>query len=240
MNPPTNNDSSRQHVSRALTKKVPILYEDESVVVFDKPAGLLVIPAPNVDRPSLTEIVNYQFSSRGVKAKLHPCHRLDRDTSGAIMYAVGKRSQKSMMALFQERLVEKRYVAVVQGVLRRKKGKIEGFISQPNRIKYSQFSKEKPAVSLYKVVREYNNFSLLEVQPITGRTNQIRIQFSKLGHPLVGDRKYSVARQYPIKFRRPALHAYSLKWKDPVTQKTISVQSNLPNDMEVLCARNGT
>lgn len=238
MSPQPNKSSSSERNARALAKPIPILFESPRVIVFDKPAGVLVIPAPGDDRPSLTDIVNHQFASRGEKSKLHPCHRLDRDTSGVIMYAVGKKAQQDMMQLFAGRQVEKTYMAAVQGHLKRKKGKIEGFISQPDRIKYSQFSRGKQALSHYQVLEEFEHFSLLEVRPVTGRTNQIRIQLSDMGHPLVGDRKYSVARQYPVKFRRPALHAQSLRWKEPGSQKTITVHSTLPKDMEVLCARN--
>lgn len=240
MSPPPNNPSRDKSVARALTKTIPVLFSQDDIMVFDKPAGVLVIPAPGDDRPCLTEIVNFQYGEKTGQAKLHPCHRIDRDTSGAIMYAIGKRAQQRMMDLFHRREVEKVYLAAVQGHLKRKKGKIEGFLSQPDRIKYSRSSKGKPASSFYEVISEYKDFSVVEVRPVTGRTNQIRIQFSQLGHPLVGDRKYSVARKYPVKFRRPALHAASLSWRDPDKKKTNTVHSTLPNDMEVLCARNRT
>lgn len=240
MNPRPNNLSSSAGVSRSLTKPIPVLFENDHVIVFDKPAGVLVIPAPNDDKPSLTEIVNYQYRDQLPKCKLHPCHRIDRDTSGLVMYAKGKQQQKRMMELFRTRDIDKVYLAIVQGKLKRKTGKIEGFISQPNQIKYSKSSPEKMAISFYRVVRESRQTSLVEVRPVTGRTNQIRIQFSQFGHPLLGDRKYSIAKNYAVKFRRPALHAQSLSWIDPETKKQIKVQSTLPNDMEAFCARNGT
>jgi 23S rRNA-/tRNA-specific pseudouridylate synthase len=104
-----------------------------------------------------------------------------------------------------------------------------------------KFQKHKAgelAVTRYKVIEQRKKFSIVEIEPVTGRTNQIRIQFSDKGHPLVGERKYAFARDYELKFRRVALHSSKIGWVDPLNGKKIEVTSNLPHDMEVFLARN--
>jgi len=101
---------------------IDILYEDDHYIVFDKPAGLLVIPTPKNERKTLVNIVNQQYAGQKDSVKLHPCHRIDRETSGVIIFAKGKRNQKLMMDLFKRRAVEKKYIAFVHGRLPLKRG----------------------------------------------------------------------------------------------------------------------
>ena len=209
-------------------RPVTVLYQDDFYVVFDKPAGLLVIPAANEQQRTLTDIVNQQLSGAGPGWRLHPCHRIDQETSGAIIYAKGKKAQVMMMDLFRKRAVAKTYIAFVHGKLNRVKG---GFRS-PIRDPYRRFARPVPAETQYKVLQVKRNFSVVEVQPVTGRTNQIRIHFSAAGHPLVGDRKFAFARDYALKFRRTALHAASLAWTHPVSRQKIHVHCDLPKDMQ--------
>ena len=214
--------------SKAL---IDVLHEDDHFMVFNKPAGLLVIPTPKNEQRTLVNIVNRQYADEANSSKLHPCHRIDRDTSGAIIFAKGKRNQKLMMDLFKQRAVEKTYIAFVHGMLSSRQGQFRKSVKDIHQRKFQKRSPATPAITSYKVVGTRNNFSIVEVQPVTGRTNQIRIHFSQAKHPLLGDRKYAFARDYSLKFRRTALHAAALKWTHPVSHKTISVRSNLPKDM---------
>lgn len=233
------NDSERGvNPSRSLRDKLPVLFENDIVVIFDKPSGLLVIPSPKNESTTMVDVVNRQYQEFSQHFKLHPCHRLDRETSGVIMFAKGKKHQKTMMDLFKKQEIGKKYIAYVQGNLKKGEGDIQGFISDVDHLKFNKQKSSKFAKSHFRVLQQKKQFSVVEVQPITGRTNQIRIQFSHMGHPLVGDRKYSVVRRFPLKFSRTALHAASLEWIDPATRKKIKVSSNLPKDMEVFRARN--
>lgn len=199
-----------------------ISYEDEHLIIVDKPAGLLVIPTPKNETNTLTHLLNRQLDSRGIQVNAYPCHRLDRDTSGLIVYAKGKKMQKIMMDKFKERRVKKHYIAFVHGRL----SKMAGTLDRP--------IEGKRALTKYVVLDERNNFSIVEVEPITGRTNQIRIHFRATGHPLLGERRYAFAKDYELKFRRTALHASSIEFTHPLTNKLLSFSSSLPQDMQRL------
>lgn len=210
---------------------INILYEDDHIIVFDKPTGLLVIPTPKSEQKTLVNIVNRQYASEADSPKLHPCHRIDRETSGAVIFAKGKKYQKLMMDLFKERAIEKKYIALIHGKLPAKQGQFRRPVKDIHQRKFKKRLPATPAITSYKVLKIRNDFSIVEVRPVTGRTNQIRIHFSQAKHPIVGDRKYAFARDYSLKFRRTALHAAELKWTHPVSRATIYVQSNLPKDM---------
>lgn len=224
---------------------IPILYEDQVCVAFDKPPGLLVIPAEGKKTTTLTDIVNEQFSSQNVSPqdnqeqfRLHPCHRLDRDTSGVILYAKGKRNQKVLMDVFNEKKVIKYYTAFVHGHLEKKAGEISGQIKDFYQKKFARHSSGKPALTRYRVVESRKHYSVLDVMPVTGRTNQIRIHFAQLKHPLVGEDKYAFRKDFALKFKRTALHARELEWYHPVIKKNVKAAAQLPDDMSRFLAQN--
>ncbi len=221
-----------------LSRIIDILYEDEQFVVFNKPAGLLVIPTPYGEDNTLVNIVNKQFEAHGKDFKLHPCHRLDRDTSGVIIFAKGKHNQQVMMDLFGRKELKKHYTAFVQGRLPRATGEFRSVIKDFDQQKHRNFESKQIAITRYRVLETRKTFSVLDVEPVTGKTNQIRIHFSDAGYPLVGDRKYSVVKNFPLKFKRTALHAQSIEWDHPVTHKQIKITAELPKDMEVFLAAN--
>ena len=207
------------------------MYEDESCVVFNKPAGLLVIPTPKNEKNTLVNIVNHQYALRMKAAHLHPCHRLDRETSGVIILAKTKRAQQMMMELFKQRRVKKKYIAFVRGHLNKRQGEYRAPVVSLEEKKFRKNFGGELGITRYKVLEERKEYSVIEVEPVTGRTNQIRVHLSQMNHPLLGDRKYSFARDYELKFRRVALHAYQLDWTSPTSRKAIHVQAELPKDM---------
>ncbi|MBL8013771.1 MAG: RluA family pseudouridine synthase [Candidatus Omnitrophica bacterium] len=217
---------------------IPIVYEDPIAIVFNKPPGLLVIPAENRKVTTLTDIVNKQYLQRSIQgggqasARLHPCHRLDRDTSGVILYAKGKRNQKSLMELFNQKKVLKHYTAFVHGRLSRHIGEIRSEIKDYYQNKFAAFSFGKSALTRYKVLEFRKNFSVVDVMPVTGRTNQIRIHFAHIKHPLVGEDRYAFRKDFILKFKRIALHARELQWPNPLSRKDITVTASLPDDMQ--------
>lgn len=215
---------------------IPILFQDQAIFVFDKPAGLVVTPEPNARSKTLTDIVNDQEPSNEL-GRLYPCHRLDRDTTGAIIYARGKANEERVMEQFRNGLVRKKYIAFVQGKLRHPAGEIKSAIRDFHERRFSSRRpraelKGKPAITRYKTVVVKHLFSVVEVYPLTGRTNQIRIHLKEIGHPLLGERLYALGRDASVKFRRVALHAAEVTFKHPQTGKWITVESPLAKDME--------
>ncbi len=199
---------------------IPIIYEDDWLLVLDKPSGLLTIPTPKNEPRTLSSILNEDLKKRGLAYRLYPCHRLDRETSGLIIYAKGKSIQKKIMEEFQHKSVKKIYIAFIQGSL----PKDEGSISYP--------IESKSAVTKYRVTEKRKDFSIVEVVPLTGRTNQIRIHFKNIGHPLVGESKFAFRRDFKLRAKRLCLHAWVLRFMHPVTGKELSLLDALPTDME--------
>lgn len=214
-------------------KPIKVLYEDDYFVVFDKPAGLLVVPTPKGELRTLVHLANVPFSSSSGGPKLHPCHRLDRETSGVIIFAKGKHYQRVMMDIFKNRKITKKYIAFVQGSVFHDAGEIKSFTKSLEFKKYKKNSQGQYSITRYKVLERRKLFSVVEVEPLTGHTNQIRIHFKEKGHPLLGERKYAFGKDFDLKFRRVALHAKSIEWLHPVTKKHIKIESPLSKDMEV-------
>jgi 23S rRNA pseudouridine1911/1915/1917 synthase len=198
---------------------IPVAYEDDWLIILNKPAGLLTIPSPHHESRTLTSIVNEHLRERHLSCRAYPCHRLDRETSGLIIYAKGKSTQKKMMDLFKQRRVQKSYLAFIQGSLPLKKGDITTPIERMK------------AHTRYRVIGEGKGFSVVEVYPVTGRTNQIRIHFKSLGHPLVGETKYAFRKDFALRAKRACLHAQKLSFVHPQTGETISLGSEVPLDM---------
>jgi len=199
---------------------IPIAYEDDWFLVVNKPTGLLSVPTPKKESRTLTSILNQDALARGLEYRLYPCHRLDRETSGLIIYAKGKSIEKKMSDAFRDRLVQKKYIAFVHGKLAHSEGKITVPIEGKN------------ALTKYKVTQEKSNYSVVEVYPVTGRTNQIRIHFKHIQHPLVGEDKFIFRKDFALRAKRVCLHAEYLEFKHPQTAKMAIIKSPLPGDMQ--------
>jgi 23S rRNA pseudouridine1911/1915/1917 synthase len=199
---------------------IPIVYEDDWLLIVDKPPGLLTIPTPKNERRTLTSILNDDLKTRGITYRLHPCHRLDRETSGLIIFAKGKSIQKKMMEQFKQKKVRKTYIAFIQGELPSAQGAIRSPIDG------------RPAVTKYKVMEKRNKFSIIEVMPLTGRKNQIRIHLKCIGHPLVGETKFAFRRDYNLQAKRICLHSKGLEFLHPMTSKLVNINSKLATDLK--------
>lgn len=201
---------------------IPVVYEDDWLLIVNKPAGLLTIPAPKNETYTLTNILNEQQKEKNLSFLLHPCHRLDKQTSGMIIYAKGKSVQKKVIELFRVKKIKKTYIAFVQGNI----GKVQGEINRP--------IEGVSAVTKYKVVRTgiQKNWTFVEIAPLTGRTNQIRIHFTSIGHPILGEKKFAYRRDFQLKINRLCLHAKTLEFLHPVTGRLIKVDSELPLGMK--------
>ena len=165
-------------------------------------------------------ILNQDAVEKELKYRLHPCHRLDRETSGLIIYAKGKSIEKKITDLFRDRLVHKKYIAFVHGKLAHSEGQISYAIEG------------KSALTKYKVIQEKSNYSVVEAIPVTGRTNQIRIHFKDLQHPLVGEDKFVFRKDFALRFKRICLEAKELQFRHPVTGKDLKISIDLAQDLK--------
>src|SRR3989338_2664009 len=207
-------------------KRYRIIYEDDWLIIVDKPSGMLVIPTPKKETSTLTDLLNQDLDARGIEANAHPCHRLDRETSGLIIYAKGKNSQRLMMEEFKKKSVKKTYIAFAHGRVKKNFDIINKAIYNRNR------NRHEPAATKYKVLERRKDFTILEVEPVTGRTNQIRIHLKDIGHPLVGESVYVFRKDFELRFKRAALHAKEIEFIHPISKEKLKFSSRLPGDME--------
>jgi len=213
---------------------ITILYEDNDVIVVDKPAGLTVHPAPGHPRGTLVNalLAHYPRLSE-LSDSLRPgiVHRLDRDTSGVMVIAKNKSAEMSLVNQFKERTIKKTYLTLVQGKLTPEQGIIEAAIGRhpADRKKMAVVHEGREARTRYRVVQYLENYTLLEVMPETGRTHQIRVHLSAIGYPVVGDAVYGV--KSPL-LSRQFLHAHKLGFRLPSTGDFKEFTSPLPEDLE--------
>lgn len=199
---------------------INIIFEDDYLLAVNKPAGILVVPTPKGEKHTLTNLVNQIMAKRGLPIKVYPCHRLDRDTSGIVLFSKDKETEQKMFQQFKERRVKKKYIALVSGCPKQNSGiinkRIEGL----------------EAITKYNLLRKKEGYSILEVEPVTGRTNQIRIHLKSIGYPVLGERKYAFGKDFKVRFRRTALHARELSFTHPVTGQFINIKAPIPDDMK--------
>ncbi|MFY9402400.1 MAG: RluA family pseudouridine synthase [Candidatus Omnitrophota bacterium] len=187
---------------------IPVVYEDNYLLVVDKPSGLLTVPTPKKEKRTLTSILGF-----------YPCHRLDRGTSGLIIYAKCREVQRRMAEAFKHRQVKKTYIAFVYGFPYKESGVIEKRIE-------NLFAKTS-----YRVVEKRRFFTVVEAEPFTGRTNQLRIHFKSLGNPILGEDRFAFRKDFKIKAKRLMLHAKSLEFLHPISGKALKIEVGLPQDM---------
>jgi 23S rRNA pseudouridine1911/1915/1917 synthase len=222
---------------RAEAEDLPlrILYEDDDVVVIDKPAGMVVHAGAGHTHGTLVNALLGHFGSlSSVNGDLRPgiVHRLDRDTSGVLVAARTDAAHQSLAQQFQARQVEKVYLALVHGRPRPAQGKITSPISR-DPIRRTRMSTHpgagRSALTDYRIIEDFSKLSLLEVRIGTGRTHQIRVHMASLGHPVFGDRLYGA----PVApgFERFFLHALRLRFALPSTHQPISIESPLPAEL---------
>ena len=206
-----------ENAKRANTK-LNILFEDDNIVVVNKPYGLLTISTEKEKEKTLYKEVSDYVKLSNKKATIFIVHRLDKDTSGIVLFAKSEKIKNMYQDNWNELVKRREYVAVVEGSFREKEGKIESYLTENSaNIVYKTNSRDgKLAITNYNVIRENSKYSLVSINIETGRKNQIRVHMSDLGHPIVGDRKYG-GQISPIK--RLCLHANSLELINPLTKK---------------------
>ncbi|MEW6777278.1 MAG: RluA family pseudouridine synthase [Bdellovibrionota bacterium] len=219
-----------------------VLWEDGAVLIVGKPAGWLTVPTPKKETKTLLHWASDYVKRHGGK-KAYVVHRLDRETSGAIALAKTPEAQQSLEKQFREHKPGRTYLALVQGVPAKKKDRlVHRLVPDPAQRGVERVSRNPrlgvEAVTEYEVLEAFGGVAaLLEVKPQTGRTNQIRVQLAHVGHPLVGDRKYSKAGKFSVRAARTLLHAQGLSFRHPVTGKTLEARAPLPGDFEEVLIR---
>ena len=225
---------------------IEIVYEDDDLVVVNKPAGMVVHPAAGVAAGTLANALAFHFqklsSGRG-EARPGIVHRLDKDTSGLLVVAKTESAHDDLANQFRAREIFKTYVALVHGQLEKDRGEIEQPIARDprHRTRMAVVRGGRPALSLYRVRQKFDRFSLLDVELKTGRTHQIRVHLAWLKHPVVGDKTYgggrdktivdSVIRSRIAKLGRQFLHAEKLGFRHPRTQDFKKFTAPLPTDL---------
>ena len=222
------------------TKIMKIIFENEDIIVIDKPAGLTVHPVTPEQKDTLVnELITHYPEIKNVgEDLLRPgiVHRLDKDTSGLMIIAKNNKVFEHLKNQFQQRKVEKKYIALVHGKVKDKKGTITKSISfsKKDHKKRSALldEKSKRAWTEYQVIENFENYTLLEVSIKTGRTHQIRIHLASIGHPVAGDKQYKFKRQInPKNLSRQFLHAKYLKFQ-LLDGKIMEFKSELPEDLK--------
>ena len=219
-----------------------VVYRDDDVIVIDKPAGLVTHPSPGHDRGTLVNaLLGLEAGNRGLGTAAgleRPgiVHRLDRDTSGLIVVARNDAAQVSLQAQLKARRVRKTYLALAGGVVNAQVGRIEKPIGRDprNRLRQAVTAEGKPATTGYRVRERFAEWTLLELDLVTGRTHQIRVHLASIGHAVAGDTVYAsgAVRRGPDRLERLFLHAWKLEFVSPGSGRLVRCEAPLPDELE--------
>jgi 23S rRNA pseudouridine1911/1915/1917 synthase len=228
-------DSEPQLLAQPLP--LVVVYEDADLLVVDKPAGLVVHPAPGHSRGTLVNALLARYPDLPVDQGRRPgmVHRLDKDTSGLIIVAKNEDARRYLQRQFKEAKVRKVYLALVEGRMEPEQGIIDAPLGRDpkSRKRMAVRPGGRAAVTEYRVLDQFEEQTLLEVRPRTGRTHQVRVHLAFVGHPVVGDRTYGYRKQR-LGTERQFLHAHRLGFRLPSTGKPIELVSELPQDLSVV------
>lgn len=207
---------------------INIIYEDEAYLVVNKPAGIPVHPSMDHYTDSLANGVIFYFNQIGLKKKIRPVNRLDKDTSGIVIFAKNEYIQECLIKQMKNKQFIKKYIAIVNGNL----DNLEGIINAPIARKENSIIERcvsetgDTAITHYKVLKRNDNFDVIECILETGRTHQIRVHFAYLGHSLLSDTLYGVSS--PL-INRQALHAYEVEFIHPITKQKVKYIADIPD-----------
>ena len=223
----------KQPVRKVVRSKLPIIFEDDHIIVINKPSGLLSIASDNEKKSTAYRILSDYVQQKDKHNRVFVVHRLDEDTSGVLMIAKDKETQEKYQDNWNELVSKRGYYAIVDGILDKKQGTITSYLKK--NAQNMMYSSKKPgdgqySITHYKVIKEKEDYSLLDVNIDSGRKNQIRVHLGDIGHHVVGDDKYGNPTN-PIK--RLGLHAYELDIKDPYTGKVMKFKAPIPKEFDL-------
>ena len=222
-----------KHKKSFHCKELDIVFEDPYLFIIDKHPGLLSM-SNNSRQQTVQTVLNRYLEKGGGRNTSHLVHRLDRDTSGLMVYAKDVQTQQSLINGWQQLVTDRRYLALVKGEFEQTRGRIQSWLTEDKKFVTHSSPVDnggKYAVTHYNVLASSNGYSLVECELETGRKNQIRVHMADLGHPVVGDRKYG-SDEDPM--RRLGLHAYMLCFTHPVTGKHLRFETPVPFCFEKL------
>lgn len=209
-------------------RRLKIVYEDDDIIVVNKGYGLLSMGTDKIKEGTAYSILRDYLKWKDPRNKLFIVHRLDRDTSGLMVFAKSEEAKNRLQHNWNNMVISRKYLAVVEGKPEPEEGVVRSYLAENSR--FEVYSTDKPeegqlAITRYKTLRSRNGYSLMEVSLDTGRKNQIRVHMKDLGHPIAGDRRYG-AKSSPI--HRMALHAQTLRFVHPMTRKDMNFSTPVP------------
>lgn len=209
-------------------RRLKIVYEDDDIIVVNKGYGLLSMGTDKIKEGTAYSILRDYLKWKDPRNKLFIVHRLDRDTSGLMVFAKSEEAKNRLQHNWNNMVISRKYLAVVEGKPEPEEGVVRSYLAENSR--FEVYSTDKPeegqlAITRYKTLRSRNGYSLMEVSLDTGRKNQIRVHMKDLGHPIAGDRRYG-AKSSPI--HRMALHAQTLRFVHPMTRKDMNFLTPVP------------
>ena len=211
--------------------KLDILFEDDALLILNKPPFMPVHPSINHYEDSLSNGVKYYFDKLNLKTKIRPVVRLDKNTSGIVIFAKNEYIQECLIKEMKSCDFKKEYLAILEGKLDKKFIEVEANIEREKEsIITRRVSKTGAyAKTIFEVVKEFNGYTLVKCTLLTGRTHQIRVHAKYIGHPVCGDDLYGISSNYIL---RQALHAHKVSFIHPITKEIIEIKCDLPNDMK--------
>ncbi|NLZ15697.1 MAG: RluA family pseudouridine synthase [Erysipelotrichaceae bacterium] len=225
-------------IKRKTRSNLPIIYEDDDLIVINKPSGLLSIASDNEKSSTAYRMLSDYVQQKDKHNRIFVVHRLDEDTSGVLMVAKNVKIQQALQEKWNEIVTKRGYFAVVEGVMDKPEGTFKTYLKKNSQ--NLMYSSKKPgdgqlAITHYKVIKTNGVFSLLDVNIDTGRKNQIRVHLGESGHFVIGDDKYG---KPPNPIGRLGLHAYALEFIHPITGKKMSFSTPMPKEFLTLIEKN--
>lgn len=217
----------------ATNIKLNIVYEDDCFLILNKPAGIAVHPSIQHYTDSLANGVKFYFETIGLHKKIRPVNRLDLNTSGLIIFAKNEYVQECLIKQMQDNTFQKYYIAFVEGTFTNKEGVINLPIARKENsiIERCISPSGQEAITDYVIIDEFDSFSIVKCHLQTGRTHQIRVHMSAIGHPLLGDTLYGHTSSL---INRQALHSHKISFVHPVTKQIMNFTCELPDDMKTI------
>ena len=219
-------------IREKVAKNIDIIYEDKDIIVINKPSGLLTVATEKEKNKTAYHLVMEYLKKKNNNNRIFIIHRLDKDTSGIIMFAKNERAKHLYQDNWNDIVKKRCYYAVIDGKMENKEGTIKSYLKENGNMVYSVKDRSgKLAITEYKVLKERKNISLLDINLKTGRKNQIRVHMKENKTPILGDLKYGEKSKL---INRLALHAYKLELVNPVTKKLLTFEVNMPNEFKIL------